>query len=141
MPDTPGPRRSLADYRFWSLAWAALAFYRVALWLAPYRRVARLLPASRGAPAPSWASRRVRWAIAGAARRVPDATCLPQALAAHALLSLQGYSSLIRIGVRRAEAGDVQAHAWVVSGDTLVVGDDGERLEGFSPLIDLGRRG
>lgn len=138
MPRPAGPRRSLADYRFWSVAWAALVFYRIALWLAPYRRVARLLPPARGEPAPSWASRRVRWAVAGAARRVPDATCLPQALAAHALLSLQGHASFIRIGVRRGEGGDVQAHAWVVSGDTLVIGDDGERLEGFAPLIDLG---
>lgn len=140
MPRPAGLRRSLADYRFWSIAWAALIFYRIALWLAPYRRVARLLPPSRGGPAPSWASRRVRWAIDGAARRVPAATCLPQALAAHALLSLQGYASLIRIGVRRGEAGDIRAHAWVVSGDTLVIGDDGERLEGFSHLIDLGVR-
>lgn len=141
MPRPPGPRRSLADYRFWSIAWAALTFYRIALWLAPYRKVTRFLPTSRGEPAPSWASKRVRWAIAGAARRVPAATCLPQALAAHALLSLQGYASLIRIGVRRGEAGGVQAHAWVVSGDSLVIGDDGESLDGFSHLIDLGSRG
>jgi hypothetical protein len=48
-----------------------------------------------------------------AGRRAPlAATCLPQALAVHAVLRRRGLDPELRIGVRKAED-RVEAHAWV----------------------------
>lgn len=141
MPSARKRGVSLADVRYLTATWALLVFYRIALAFAPYRLVRRVLPVQRTPrSAPSWALARTRWAVSNAARAAFGATCLPQALAANALLSLQGYGSVIRIGVRRGESGAVQAHAWVLSDDRVVVGDDGECLESFTPLTDLGPR-
>ena len=134
-------RLTQADYRYLAAAWGLLVFYRLSLALAPFRVVRYALPASRELSAPPWVLARTRWAVAAAAPGAFGATCLPQALAANALLSLQGYASVIRIGVRRGDAGAIQAHAWLVSGDRVVIGDDGERLESFSTITDIGRPG
>lgn len=128
----------LADVRYLVIAWLLLAVYRLSLTIWPYRAVSRLLPPPRVAPAPAWAIARTRWAISAAAPAAFRSTCLPQAMAANALLSLQGYASIIRVGVRRGDQGQVQAHAWVLAGGVVVVGDDGERLDSFSPLLDIG---
>lgn len=132
-------RRKLADYRFLIFAWGLLAFYRLSLAVAPYRVVKSALPSTPSTTAPGWAIARTRWAVGSAAPLAFGATCLPQAMAANALLALQGYGSVIRIGVRRKEDESVQAHAWVVANDRVVIGDDGEALDSFSPLVDLGR--
>ena len=48
-----------------------------------------------------------------AGRRAPlAATCLPQALAVHAVLRRRGLDPELKIGVRKGEAG-FEAHAWV----------------------------
>lgn len=140
MPKSRSLRRHLADARFLAVAWALLSFYRAALWIAPYRLVKRALPSRKSTrPAPAWAQARVRWAVSEAKHATVAATCLPQAMTAHTLLAVQGYASIIRIGVRRGENGAIQAHAWVLADDAVVIGDDGERLESFAPLTDLGR--
>ena len=64
-----------------------------------------------------------------AARFVPDATCLPQALAAEAILRRRGHPADLRLGVSRGDDG-VEAHAWVESYGRVIVGDgDLDRLE------------
>nr|WP_276202869.1 lasso peptide biosynthesis B2 protein [Brevundimonas nasdae] len=130
----------LATWRYLAASWMFLIVFRIALRLAPYRMVKHVLPATRTAPAPDWVIARTRWAVAKAARASFGATCLPQALAAQVLLVLQGYAGTVRIGVRRGSSGQIQAHAWVLSGEKIVVGDDDEALEGFSHLTDLGAR-
>jgi hypothetical protein len=69
---------------------------------------------------------RVAWAMGALSRRAPGpTTCLAQALVADALLRRRGERSALRIGVRkRADAapGPITAHAWVESGDLIVVG-------------------
>lgn len=52
------------------------------------------------------------WAAAVAARYMPGAACLVEALAAHHLLSRYGFHSRLRIGVR-PEGDGIAAHAWV----------------------------
>jgi hypothetical protein len=139
MPSRQRNGGGVANYRYLATSWFLLVFYRLALLAAPYRVVRRALPADRAGAAPDWVVARTRWAVSTAARASFGATCLPQALATKALFSLQGYDATIRIGVRRDEHGKVLAHAWVLSGDAIVIGDDGERLEGFSHMTDLGR--
>ena len=138
MLSRPGDDTSFANFRYLVACWGVLVFYRLALVVAPYRVVKRALPADRAAQAPDWVAARIRWAVPKAARASFGAACLPQALAAKAMFSFQGYAATIRIGVRRGVDGAIKAHAWVLSGDAVVVGDDGERLDGFSHLTDLG---
>lgn len=52
------------------------------------------------------------WAAGVAARHVPGAACLAEALTAHYLLLRAGYRSRLRIGVR-PEGDSITAHAWV----------------------------
>src|SRR5262245_41577638 len=49
----------------------------------------------------------IRWAVAAAARRLPSATCLVQAVAADAMLRRRGIGAELRFGVRRLPSGDV----------------------------------
>ena len=88
-----------------------------------------------GPPAGDGLARRTAWSIDAAARLVPKATCLVRAMAARRLLALKARSSTIRIGVRGGAAGDFEAHAWLVSGDVIVVGGSESELRGFSPII------
>jgi hypothetical protein len=74
--------------------------------------------------------------VEAVARRVPAiGTCLTQAMAAHVLLARRGYTSDLRIGVRRDERGHFTAHAWLEHRGTIVLGAAGG--EGFSPMPAL----
>ncbi len=65
---------------------------------------------------------RIRQALRRAVRRCPwKSSCLVQALAARAMLSLRGIRSELRIGVKGPE---FEAHAWLYSGSLPVVGTE-----------------
>ena len=65
---------------------------------------------------------RVAWAVESAAVRPwIKALCLPQALAAHAMLRRRGLASQLHLGVAR-ENGFLTAHAWVEIGHDKIVG-------------------
>ncbi len=119
-------RLSATDRRLIAQAGVMVIVSRVALWTtgvrgarAAVRRAARLLGAAD--------SRRAPWAVAAVSRRLPGATCLTQALALQALLDRAGRPCRVEIGV--ATAGGFTAHAWVVCGNEIVLGD--ARLEQF----------
>ncbi len=125
------------DVRLAAEALGLLVAARVGLWLLPFATVRRglQLVARLGGGAPR-ASHHVAWSLAAAARRLPAPFrgCLPQALAAEALLRRHGAPSELVIGVRHGgAAGRVEAHAWVVSGERVVTGwlDD---LPSYAPL-------
>ncbi|HEX4275646.1 MAG TPA: lasso peptide biosynthesis B2 protein [Bryobacteraceae bacterium] len=81
----------------------------------------------------------VRAAIARAAIRVPwDARCLPQALAAKAMLAHRGCGSSLHLGARFDAAAQMKAHAWLVAGGTIVVGRVG--MQGITPVAHFGAR-
>jgi hypothetical protein len=103
-----------------------VAAVRLALWLVPTRLLfryasrwadrARVNP-SQGRPTKYY----VTWAIRVAARRVPGASCLTQALAGQILLGYYGHVSEICVGVARDGRQSLRAHAWVeVDGDVLI---------------------
>ena len=75
--------------------------------------------------------------MAVARRVVPRASCLPQALAAEALLMRGGRRVELRIGVVKTERGRLVAHAWVESGGRVVVGELHEGLSRYTPLPPL----
>ena len=96
------------------LLWVALVMVvraRVLLWILPWNRLAgsmRVRTSTRAAPDPD----RLEWAVRNAARLVPCASCLTQALALHRLFSFYRYQSVVQVGIRNAD-GHFTAHAWV----------------------------
>jgi hypothetical protein len=71
---------------------------------------------------------RVRQAVTTAARNVPwNAVCLPQALAAKAMLARRGCGSSFHLGAVLNTQGELTAHAWLVAGGTVVIGAAGVR--------------
>jgi len=101
-----------------------LAAARAAIWVLPFRSARRFLtPRSGNVSTPALTPERVRWAIGVARRVVPGATCLPQALAAEALLARGGYPAELHIGVMKTAAGKLDAHAWVEHQGRIVVGE------------------
>ena len=80
--------------------------------------------------------RRVAWGVAAAARLVPRASCLTQALSGQYILARQGNASKIRIGIERDTGARLKAHAWLMSGNHIVLGGS---IDGFAHLVDHGR--
>src|SRR5262249_38791307 len=76
------------DRRLLVGAWVVLVAARLGLWLLPFGVARRLaLGASVTlAGVATFPPERVSWALAGASRFVPQAWCLPRALAAESLL-------------------------------------------------------
>jgi hypothetical protein len=79
--------------------------------------------------------------VTRAARRVPRATCLTQAIAAAILLGRRGVPASIRFGVARDGGGKFIAHAWVESGGRIVLGGvtSPQRYAAFPALVVNGR--
>jgi hypothetical protein len=79
----------------------------------------------------------VRKAVTTAARNVPwSAVCLPQAIAAKAMLARRGYGSAFHLGAGFDAEGKLIAHAWLVAGGMVVVGVAG--IPAVTPLARFG---
>lgn len=125
---------SMADRRLVLQALIAVASTRAVLPLLSFRRVhAFVLGRSRATSgrAPIDVAR-VGWAVRAASRVVPGASCLTQAFAAQLLLARSGVPSELQIGVARSPGERLRAHAWVMAGETIVVG--GEERRAFTQL-------
>ena len=110
---------------------------RLGLTLSSYNRVRGLVIRLDARNAASVGDlRRVAWGVAAAARFVPGASCLTQALAGQYLLARQGSTSNIRIGVERDTGKQLKAHAWLISGNHIVLGGS---ISGFAHLVDHGQ--
>lgn len=77
------------------------------------------------------------WSVKQAAKIVPFASCLPQALTLQYLLARLGLSSAVRVGVRVDKADEVDAHAWVIYQDDVLIGGANNDLDSYSVLTDL----
>ena len=111
---------------------------RLALWVLPFKTARRFLAGpERSSTTTGLTTEGVAWALALAQRVVPRASCLPQALAAEALLARAGLPAELRVGVVKTGRGRLEAHAWVESGGRIVVGQLDEGLSRFTPLPPL----
>jgi hypothetical protein len=81
------------------------------------------------------AAHRIAWAIQTAARFIPGATCLTQALAAQALLTRHGYNPSLTIGVMKDEQRGFEAHAWLTCHEQILVG--GPEVGRYTSLLNL----
>ena len=74
---------------------------------------------------------RLVWAIRTASKYTPwDSNCLAKAIAAKNSLRKRGYTSTLYLGMTTPSAhkgGEVEAHAWLRSGDTWICGLRGSR--------------
>src|SRR5262245_954482 len=120
-------RLARADRQLLMGAAAHLWAIRLGLWLLPFQTLRRLLDrASLMSPVSELRSPgRIAWAVAAAARYVPRATCLTQAMAVEVLLRRNGHHARIHLGVARSRAKAFQAHAWVESRGKIVIGGAG----------------
>ncbi|MBO9713962.1 lasso peptide biosynthesis B2 protein [Sphingomonas sp.] len=117
-------------------ATAALLVARARLVFQPFRAIARrfgeLVPpsdprvAAHRAPAGPDAqayAERVSWAVTRAALHVPfRAVCLPQAIAAHAMLRRRGVASAVHFGAMKGASSGIDAHAWLDAAGVEVTG-------------------
>ncbi|MGH9602340.1 MAG: lasso peptide biosynthesis B2 protein [Terriglobales bacterium] len=104
-----------------NLSWTSLG-----LRLLPFSYWRQRMGDATSAPAeqtPARPAERIAWAVGVAAGYVPGATCLVQALVARSMLERKGLAALVRIGVRGREASGLEAHAWLVLGDQIILGD------------------
>ncbi|MDG4882476.1 lasso peptide biosynthesis B2 protein [Mesorhizobium sp. WSM4884] len=116
---------------------AVVSAVRIGLTLCSYNRVRALVTRLEARGDADIADlRRIAWGVAAAARFVPGASCLTQALAGQYLLARQGNASKIRIGIERGTGEELKAHAWLVSGDHIVLGGS---VNGFTHLVDHGQ--
>jgi hypothetical protein len=116
-----------------------VAAIRVALWVAPLRRVGRLIRACEHLPLfvpGDLPVSRLEWAVRAASRRVPMASCLTQALALQFVLVRSGRSSEVHIGVRKDAAAGFQSHAWVECEGRMLLSAPSE-IVGYSRLLAL----
>ena len=126
------------DRRSLVVAIGAVAAARLLVWALPYRLLRAVLGGSAARATTGrdpWdaraVGRRIGADVARAARLVPRATCLVQALAAQWLITRSGASAALRFGV--APDGDgVEAHVWIESGGQVVLG--GDHRERFTAL-------
>lgn len=115
---------------------AHLLAARVRIATTPFRKIAakigEFVPPSDAriaavrAPAPADRARvaeQVGWAVTRAANHVPfKAVCLPQAMAAHAMLRRRGIASAMHFGARRSDEKPIDAHAWLDAAGVEVTG-------------------
>ena len=70
----------------------------------------------------------ISWAVRSAAEHVPwEAVCLPQAMAAKAMLCRRNIPCVLYLGMRKGETNPYDAHAWVkVNGIPVTGGESPE---------------
>src|ERR1043165_7303877 len=92
-----------------------VAAVRLGVWFLPFRTMQRVA-ARFATPVPSHAPaspQEIACAVRLAARYVPRATCLTQALATQILLGRHGHQGEVHIGVALDAELGFRAHAWV----------------------------
>jgi len=136
-------RRPMGEFRLFAQTLSALALTRLALYCAPLTVVRRRLCSTlrAGRPLPPGCRlpmTRILRCTAAAAKLMPvGATCLAQALVIQALLQRHGYSTQLKIGVRRPQSGPFAAHAWLEhEGATVVGGPEAVTLQ-YQPLPEV----
>lgn len=125
-------------------AFFLVAIIRVCLWVLPFNRLRTMVyrwlkhdKSVRNEAINHELVRKVAWSIKAVSRRIPDATCLPQALAAIVMLSRLRQDARLLIGVALSERGRLEAHAWVECDGRVVVGKV-RNLPRFTVLNALG---
>ena len=124
------------DRRLLLHASVLVAGIRLILWTVPFR-FARGLVSWRTPVSPALTQIRVNrlsWSVQAAAKRIPGASCLTQAVALHRLMARAGHTTDLRIGVAKDGASGFASHAWLEYKGEILIGDDGE-LDRYAPIL------
>jgi len=113
-----------------------LAYAHIKLALTPFRQLCESLAVSKAKTIeqvdPKYLTR-IGYAVRAAANNVPwRSDCFPQTIAARMLLSHEGFSSTIHLGVEKSGEGGIAGHAWLTCGGEVVVG--GEELDRYTEM-------
>ena len=117
---------------------ALLGLFVIAVRVLPFAAVARMqspVAYTRRTADPA-VRMRIGWAVRTTANYVPAATCLPQALAARALLRWYGEPAVLRVGVAKTDEGKLEAHAWVECQEQIIIGGF-PALGRYTPFPDI----
>jgi hypothetical protein len=108
------------------LALVFIPFPRLAGWLGTFvpptdQRAARA--AANAAPGDAELAKEIGWAVTRSARYVPfRAVCLPQAMAALAMLKRRGVAGVMHFGAGKGTDKPLDAHAWLDAAGVEVTG-------------------
>ncbi len=137
-------RRSALEQRLFFEALFWLMISRLAISLAPFRRIAPFLGHAM-AETPMDPSEfrplagRISWAVQTASRYTPWASrCLAQAIAAKMMLKRREIPSTVYLGLSKEGPKGLSAHAWIRCGDKILTGADGRRQ--FKVVATFGDR-
>ena len=70
-------------------------------------------------------------------RFVPGALCLAQAVSAQRILARFGFQTIMRIGVKSEATGELEAHAWLVCDDRVILGGNDSQLRDYKVITDM----
>ena len=132
----PAHRRAISIEAVITLGLARLLVLTVPIrWIA--RRLERQAALPHGQPEQAGdIAREVGVAVRAAAPKTPwKSACLAQALAGKWMLARRGLRGTIRLGVAKDADGNLQAHAWLCAGDTVLTG--GAQVRRFKLVGDL----
>lgn len=127
--------RAIRGARLFLLSFLALLFFRVAVPVAGFRRLTWLFRSNAEAP-PARFAQRVAASVQSSSWLVGGASCLVQACAVRAIIGLKGYGVTMRVGVRESGSGTIAAHAWLMSGDQVIIGDQAEHFQRYRKIVD-----
>lgn len=120
-------KRDRATRRTISEAAFTVAVVRLGLTILPYSVLRRLrgiiLRAATAIAKPARDPEELASAVRIAARHIPRATCLTQAIALYVMLERRGITSRVVVGVAQRN-GRLAAHAWVDTDGTVLIGGD-----------------
>jgi len=87
---------------------------------------------------PMDSARQVGWAVDIMSRRTPwESACLVQAIAGKIMLKQRGLPSLLYLGTKKDETGQLTAHAWLKNGNEILLGGSGhETFTVLSAFVD-----
>lgn len=113
-------------------------FFRIYIQIFSYNKIQKRIKQIDGDAAPASTARWIGYHVTHASRFVPGANCLSRGMTAQFVLRKQGFGSVMRIGVAEDNKG-FRAHAWVLSGDLVVVGNEEGQLDTFHLLTEFGK--
>ncbi|MCK9150759.1 lasso peptide biosynthesis B2 protein [Methanobacterium alcaliphilum] len=113
-------------------------FVRIMLWILPFTYIQKRIENQNNNSLvdSDIPIKKLIWAVKVTSRYTPRSTCLTRALTGQILLVRYHYSGKIMIGVSKNE-GNFEAHAWLVSGEDIVLGESEKE---FVPIMDVGKK-
>lgn len=113
---------------------------RIILWIFPFKYIQESMqePPKNKAKNNNMEVEHVKWVVNTVSIYLPGSTCLARALTGYKLLSSMNYDSQVKIGVGKDCRGEFEAHAWLETGDKIIIGESEKE---YAYLSDLDNRG